>query len=284
MVVDGGLLTLPLLAALSAMVLGVLGGASAGCQAVTGDWLCRVASPPPSSSFNACNGTDDRIFASWRPAQSSSSAATITLRASRGRSREWAHSVEAATASAASRFTLDVIGGAAWFVSRATGASVELRQLEPRRDRVSAAYELMTEDSDALTVTCPAGVVWQWTLEVDRCGEPTAAVGSRDVRCTRNIGEPPCCMPGYEVEPERPFSSECLKTEGGLLTRLKTPPCQTPHSSGVPLESRDFYAVRLRHHEQLGVGAGMLVGLGVGTFAVAALQRARAGARQLVLI
>ena len=70
---DGGIFTIPVLIAMGVAVMGAVGGAGAGCYATTGDWLCRADDPRdfPFAEFDPCNGTEDRVYASWRPTQSS---------------------------------------------------------------------------------------------------------------------------------------------------------------------------------------------------------------------
>lgn len=250
MVFDGGIITIPLMATITVAVLGALGGAAGGCYATTGDWLCRADDPKdfPLSQFDPCNGTEDRVFASWRPTQSSSQAATVTIKASHSHSRSWTRTVEEATASSSARFTLDVVGGAAWFVSRMAGVpAIHVGTIEPKRHSLSATYDLMTQESDALMVTCPPGIVWQWTLEVSRCGEATTAVGTRNVRCTPNVQQPPCCMPGFEAVPENPFSGGCLKTRDNIETRLRSPACDFA-KEGIEDASLVEYNKRLSHY------------------------------------
>lgn len=162
------------------------------------------------------------------------------------------------------RFTLDVMGGAAWFVERVTGVSVHPPHASPRPS-ISTSYELMTEESDTLTVTCPPGLVWQWTLEVSRCGQAPTAVGTRNARCTPNVEQPPCCVPGFEADPRRPFDGGCVKTHDGVGTQLKSPPCEQVRDSGVPLDFRVQQERYLKHLAEPSaaapaVGAGMLLG------------------------
>lgn len=132
------------------------------------------------------------------------------------------NAIQSTTSSPSARFTLDLLGGAAWFATRVTGMPLSIPQT---RESFTANYQLMTEDSDSLSFVCPPGIVWQWTLEVSRCGEEPSAVGTRNVRCTRNMEQPPCCMPGYEVSPADPYGGGCMKTHEGLDTRLHSPPC-----------------------------------------------------------
>jgi len=250
MVIDGGLITIPLLAAVAMAVAGAVGGVGAGCYAATGDFMCHPGEQGQAgivltSSFNPCNGTEDRVLASWRPTSSASQDAAVTIRGSRAHTAEWARAVEEITSSGSARFTFDaVLGGAAWFVTRMTGLSLDLGRPPERHSTLNARYELMTQESDSLSVTCPPGVVWQWTLEVSRCGEAPTAVGTRNVRCTPNIEQPPCCMPGYEVSPHDPHAGGCVKTHDGVDTRLRSPPCIKlgPALADGPLADTSTYA------------------------------------------
>jgi len=228
MVIDGGVFTIPLIIGVVVAVLGAVGGAGAGCYATTGNVLCMKDGDFPFSPFDPCNGTEDRVFASWRPIQSASTDITVSLRAAHTHSKAWASGVESVTTSPTARFILDAVGGAAWFVSRSTGLPMPLTlpRAPEKRSTFSTTYELMTEEQDSLTVTCPPGIVWQWTLEVNRCGEAASAVGTKNVRCTPNVEEPPCCLPGYEVTPIDPFHGGCMKAHDGVPTRLRSAPCE----------------------------------------------------------
>jgi len=226
--IDGGIITIPLAIALVTLAAGA--GAGAACLHATGSPFCKVlAIPVEVPQFDACNGTEDRVFAKWHATQSTNTEATITLTASSGHSQRFQRSVESMTASPSARFALDVLGGVAWYVTRSTGISAVLGQHSEHATMITS-YDLLTQESDSLTITCPSGVVWQWILQVDRCGEEPSAVGTRNVRCTRNLGTPPCCLPGYEKDPDKPHYGGCVKTAEGELTRLKSAMCD---ESGV---------------------------------------------------
>lgn len=176
------------------------------------------------------------------------------------------------TTSPLARFTTDFLGGAAWFVTRMTGLPVtSIARTPARHDTLSTTYELMTQESDSLSVTCPPGIVWQWTLEVSKCGQAPTAVGTRNVRCTPNIEQPPCCLPGYEVSPQDPFGGGCVKTRTGLDTRLKSPPCMAT-KAGLGMASIEYRQQLERHAKLLHVaspstqplGAAALLGASVG--------------------
>jgi len=295
MVVDGGVISIPLMLGVAAAVMGALGGAGAGCYATTGDWMCRADNPDdfPLAAFDPCNGTEDRVYGAWRPTQSSSADVTITIRASHSHSKGFSKSVDELTTSAAARFTFDVLGGAAWFVTRTTGLSVNFGHAPSDRKSFSQSYELMTQESDSLSVKCPPGIVWQWTLEVSRCGMGPTAVGTRNVRCTPNIEQPPCCMPGYETNPRDPFSGGCVKASSGVDTRLQSPPCALPTSGadvGTLLEAPGEYRQLVEHHAQRLAGArgGMhplgAAALCIGAMAVTLALAARSSVRRGALL
>merc|ERR1719473_958761 len=52
----------------------------------------------------------------------------------------------------------------------------------------------------SMTYTLPSGAMWQWEYTAtDECG--SAPIKVNHVMVTKNIGEPPCCIPGYFADP-----------------------------------------------------------------------------------
>ena len=63
-----------------------------------------------------------------------------------------------------------------------------------------------------------AGVVWQWQFNVaDGCG-PTLASG-HDYALTLNKANPPCCLPGFFMDPKTPHG-DCVEGTANICTGL----------------------------------------------------------------
>lgn len=275
---DGGLISLPLLGL--ALVAGLVGGAGAGCHVTTGDVFCRAPSPPLPPP--ACNST---VSAGWEATQSSSSPASFTLTAASSHSHEWMQAVTSLTASPAARFSLDLLGSALWVISVAKTGEIPL-PIEAEA-QLSARYALLSS-GDTLSLSCPPGVVWQWTLHASHCGELPSAVGTRDVRCTPNVEEPPCCVPGYEAHPMKPHSGGCLTAANGMDMRLKSPACAGVKS--VRLASRSETHLLLEKPSSSAPGHGVppivpgLLVASVGLSLMLTRQVASRGGRRLALL
>jgi len=227
MVFDGGLVTVPVAVWLVGIVAAAIGGVGVGCYTATGSALCERKPIEPRCPY--LENATDVVEASWHPVDSASVSQTVTLRANKQRSREWASSVERITTSPAATFVLDALGGVAWYLTQSPGVGLAVASAPQKQSRFAASYVLLTSEADALEVTCPPGVVWQWQLQVtkaDSCGV-AEQVGTNNVRCSPNANTPPCCLPGYERAPSDPHAGGCLPDPDNLEleTRLSSALC-----------------------------------------------------------
>lgn len=207
MVIDGGLISVPLAAALATLVATTAGGVATGCYLSTGSLTCQGDG---ALGLGTCGlNATDRVGARWAVVDTTNTDSRVTVITGIERSHEWEKSVDSITSSAWSAFTLDLLGGVAWVLG---GGGVGPDGPHPRSmtNRYATTYELLREEQDSIEIECPPGAVWQWVLRVERCAEPEAVeVGTRHLRCSPNRATPPCCVPGYDAEPTDPAAG-CL--------------------------------------------------------------------------
>jgi len=81
-----------------------------------------------------------------------------------------------------------------------------------RQYTLSHSSTFSTSQMETYVTTLPAGVVWQFQVEVqDNCG--TSTVQMRDFQVTDSAANPPCCLPGYFSDENDPRGN-CTVVDG----------------------------------------------------------------------
>ena len=97
-----------------------------------------------------------------------------------------------------------------------TDASVEVSGTASHS--ISHSYSSTFSESSSTTYTADmdAGVVWQWAFDIDDgCGSTTAT--GLDFALTINKANPPCCIPGYFLDPTKAHG-DCVEGTANICT------------------------------------------------------------------
>mmetsp|Transcript_36998 Transcript_36998/g.80600 ORF Transcript_36998/g.80600 Transcript_36998/m.80600 type:complete len:456 (-) Transcript_36998:1-1368(-) len=197
-----------------------------------------------SMTMGACSVT--QVTGAWVPISSSSGAETLTF--SYGTSHEYTSALEnSETEDTEAAWSREVeteastgfevsVSGSGFFASVSGSVSGSYSRTDSKTVAGSTSRSIASRHSEAFsTVSTQESVfqhevpgngmcfLWQWQYTVrDSCGE--SVVRGQDIRHTPSAAQPPCCLPGLEVNIEDSHQPNCLAVEDGGDTYLLCPP------------------------------------------------------------